>query len=33
MTRINLTDDADMIADKIRKARTDPDALPDLWRA
>ena len=29
MTRINLTDDADTIADKIRKARTDPDALPD----
>jgi tryptophanyl-tRNA synthetase len=29
MTRINLTDDADMIADKIRKARTDSDALPD----
>ena len=31
MTRINLTDDADMIADKIRKARTDSDALPDSW--
>jgi tryptophanyl-tRNA synthetase len=29
MTRIILTDDADTIADKIRKARTDPDALPD----
>jgi len=26
--RINLTDDADAIAQKIRKARTDPDALP-----
>jgi tryptophanyl-tRNA synthetase len=31
MTRINLTDDGDMIADKIRKARTDPEALPDSW--
>jgi tryptophanyl-tRNA synthetase len=31
MTRINLTDDADMIADKIRKARTDPEVLPDSW--
>jgi tryptophanyl-tRNA synthetase len=28
-SRINLTDDADMIAAKIRKARTDPDPLPD----
>lgn len=28
MSRINMTDDADMIAQKIRKARTDPDALP-----
>jgi len=27
-SRINLTDDADMIAKKIRKARTDPDPLP-----
>ncbi len=29
MTRINLTDDADMIAKKIRKAKTDPTPLPD----
>ncbi len=29
MSRINLTDDADMIAKKIRKAKTDPEALPD----
>ncbi|MEE4118659.1 MAG: tryptophan--tRNA ligase [Paracoccaceae bacterium] len=29
MTRINLTDDADAIAQKIRKARTDPEPLPD----
>jgi tryptophanyl-tRNA synthetase len=29
MSRINLTDDADAIASKIRKARTDPDPLPD----
>ena len=28
MSRINLTDDADTIAKKIRKAKTDPDALP-----
>ncbi len=28
MARINMTDDADAIAQKIRKARTDPDALP-----
>ncbi|MHC9234496.1 tryptophan--tRNA ligase [Pseudooceanicola sp. 502str34] len=28
MSRINLTDDADAIANKIRKARTDPEALP-----
>ncbi len=27
-SRINMTDDADTIALKIRKARTDPDALP-----
>ena len=26
--RINMTDDADMIAQKIRKAKTDADALP-----
>ncbi len=29
LSRINLTDDADMIAQKIRKARTDPHPLPD----
>ncbi len=29
LSRINLTDDADTIAKKIRKAKTDPDALPD----
>jgi tryptophanyl-tRNA synthetase len=28
-SRINLTDDADTIAHKIRRAKTDPDALPD----
>ena len=27
-SRINLTDDADMIAQKVRKAKTDPEALP-----
>ena len=29
MSRINLTDDDDMIAQKLRKARTDPEPLPD----
>jgi len=29
MSRINLTDDADTIAKKIRKAKTDPAPLPD----
>jgi len=28
MSRINMTDDADAIARKIRKARTDPEAMP-----
>jgi tryptophanyl-tRNA synthetase len=28
MSRINLSDDADQIAQKIRKARTDPEPLP-----
>ncbi len=28
LSRINLTDDADAIAKKFRKAKTDPDALP-----
>ncbi len=27
-TRVNLTDDADLIAQKFRKARTDPEPLP-----
>ncbi|MGU3541211.1 tryptophan--tRNA ligase, partial [Methylobacterium sp. A54F] len=27
-SRINLTDGADAIAQKVRKAKTDPDALP-----
>jgi len=30
MSRINLTDDADMILQKIRKAKTDPESLPLL---
>jgi tryptophanyl-tRNA synthetase len=29
MTRINLTDTADVIADKIKRAKTDPELLPD----
>ena len=29
MSRINLTDDADTIARKFRKAKTDPDPLPE----
>ncbi|MEL6297889.1 MAG: tryptophan--tRNA ligase [Pseudomonadota bacterium] len=28
MSRLNLTDDADAIAAKVRKAKTDPEALP-----
>tara|TARA_R110002124_G_scaffold64985_2_gene177422 strand:+ start:223262 stop:224266 length:1005 start_codon:yes stop_codon:yes gene_type:complete len=31
MTRINLTDDADLIAQKIRKAKTDPEPLPETF--
>ncbi len=33
MSRINLTDDADMIASKIKKAKTDADVLPDNAKA
>ena len=33
MSRINLTDDADTIAQKIRKAKTDPEPLPDTLEA
>ncbi len=33
LSRINLTDDADTIAKKVRKAKTDPDALPDTMDA
>jgi tryptophanyl-tRNA synthetase len=29
LSRINLTDDADVIANKIRRAKTDPHPLPD----
>ncbi|TCO73880.1 tryptophan--tRNA ligase [Rhodovulum euryhalinum] len=29
MSRINLTDDADTVAKKIRKAKTDPEPLPE----
>ena len=29
MSRINLTDDPDLIAQKVRKAKTDPEPLPD----
>ena len=32
-SRINLTDDADTIAKKIRKAKTDPEPLPDTLDA
>lgn len=31
MSRINLTDNADAIAQKIRKAKTDPLPLPETW--
>jgi tryptophanyl-tRNA synthetase len=29
MSRINLADDSDLIAQKVRKAKTDPEPLPD----
>jgi tryptophanyl-tRNA synthetase len=29
MSRVNLTDDADTVAQKIRKAKTDPEPLPE----
>ena len=31
MSRINMSDDADAIAKKIRKAKTDPDPLPETF--
>jgi tryptophanyl-tRNA synthetase len=31
MSRINLIDDADLIAQKIRKAKTDPEPLPERF--
>ena len=31
MSRINLTDDADTISQKFRKARTDPEPLPETY--
>jgi tryptophanyl-tRNA synthetase len=33
MSRINLNDDSDSIAQKIRKAKTDPEPLPDNMEA
>ena len=33
LSRINLTDDADTIAKKIQKAKTDPEPLPSERRA
>lgn len=33
LSRINLTDDADTIAKKIKKAKTDPEPLPDTLGA
>lgn len=33
MSRVNLTDDADAVAQKIRKAKTDPEPLPDTIEA
>src|ERR1700688_298718 len=33
MSRINMTDTPDLIAQKIRKAKTDPDALPSSVEA
>ncbi len=33
MERINMTDDADTIAKKFKKARTDPEPLPETYEA
>ena len=33
MSRINLADDSDLIAQKVRKAKTDPEPLPDTAEA
>jgi tryptophanyl-tRNA synthetase len=33
MSRINLNDDSDLIAQKVRKAKTDPEPLPDTIEA
>ncbi len=33
MSRINLTDDSDLVAQKIRKAKTDPEPLPETMEA
>jgi tryptophanyl-tRNA synthetase len=33
MSRVNLSDDNDAIASKIRKAKTDPEPLPDSFEA
>jgi tryptophanyl-tRNA synthetase len=33
MSRINLTDDSDTVAQKVRKAKTDAEPLPDAWEA
>jgi tryptophanyl-tRNA synthetase len=33
MSRVNLTDDADLVAQKVRKAKTDPEPLPDDMNA
>jgi tryptophanyl-tRNA synthetase len=33
MSRVNLTDDADLVSQKVRKAKTDPEPLPDSWDA
>jgi tryptophanyl-tRNA synthetase len=31
MSRINLADDSDLVAQKVRKAKTDAEPLPDSW--
>jgi tryptophanyl-tRNA synthetase len=33
MSRVNLTDDADTVAQKVRKAKTDAEPLPGTWEA
>jgi tryptophanyl-tRNA synthetase len=33
MSRVNLTDSAELVAQKVRKAKTDPEPLPEAMEA